>query len=466
MIKVLSRSSMILKKLEFQLEDNVQDELTEEYADMIGKYPYLQIGNTTIQTDDTIKITIFNNQFLPKIEVMFKDPTNRLIDVLFPTDNDILSLFIQSSSEVLMPVRMDFKILDFKVIKDKDGDNNEKKLFISGILNVDKLYQNKFLSYQDSSFNTLKQIANETSLGFASNISDTNDTMTWINPSDTYLDFIQNIVTRSYSSDSTFMYSYVDFYYNLNYVDIETALNEDITGQTGIFFSANLIKGEKEEPTMDMKLTDHPDKSTSNQYINKFILNNSSTRVNLNIGYKSHVSYYDKIGKKHVKLILDTISTAGKGGDNVVLKGSTDETTSLVDLSYDTVSMGKYDSDNVHENYLYSFQQNSKNLDFLQKVKIKVSLTIMNFNLYRFQKIKIDFYKLDEMYDDVEPVDLKPDNVEKMAGSDFDEKRKNKRLSGEWLITAINYTFNKVGGFTQDVTLVRRELGFNDEDYV
>ena len=46
-----------------------------------------------------------------------------------------------------------------------------------------------------------------------------------------------------------------------------------------------------------------------------------------------------------------------------------------------------------------------------------------------------------------------------------DDDKLNQRLSGDWLITSINYTFNKRGGFEQEVILVKRELNFNDEDF-
>ena len=95
---------------------------------------------------------------------------------------------------------------------------------------------------------------------------------------------------------------------------------------------------------------------------------------------------------------------------------------------------------------------------------MKVTLNIMNFNLYRFQKIDIRFYKLKELSDKENVVQINQKNIDK-TGIDYDEKKLNQRLSGEWLITGINYSFNKIGGFSQDVTVVKRELGFNENDF-
>jgi hypothetical protein len=463
MIKVLERPSIVLQQLVFEYNDNVHDSKAKEYADIIGKYPYIQISNTVIQTDNSIKVILYNDQFLPKIEVQFKDPTYRIIDPLFPTDNTILSVFIRSSSEILMPVRMDFKIIEFTSDKNKDGDNQEIIYTIIGILNVNNLYVTPFYSQNGTSFNILQTIASQSKLGFASNINNTSDLMTWINPGDTNINFIQDTVKCSYRSDESFMISYIDFYYNLNYIDIETSMNENISDQQQV--TAGDMFKDNPENISDLYLTDHPDKMSSNQYINKYILNNSSTKVNLDIGYKTSVSYYDKNGNTYYKLLMDTISTPGKNGNNVILKGNVGEISELVQTSIDNVSLGMFDSDNVHKNFLYAMQQNHKNLEYLQKIKMTLSLKIINFNLYRFQKIKIIFYKLHELNTDQNNALLNQQTINNSRNIDYDEKRINQRLSGEWLIISISYTFNKIGGFSQDITLVKRELGFNKEDF-
>ena len=161
---------------------------------------------------------------------------------------------------------------------------------------------------------------------------------------------------------------------------------------------------------------------------------------------------------------MDTISTSGKDGNSVILKGKVGEVSEIEKNVYDGESLGRIDTDNSHKNYLYAGVQNRQNLKFLQKVKMKVTLNVMNFNLYRFQKIDIRFYKLKEFDDKQLTVQINQETIDN-PGVDYDKDRINQRLSGEWLITGINYSFNKIGGFSQDVTLVRRELGFNENDF-
>lgn len=470
MIKVLDRPAIKLKELELNIDDKNEDSKMDEHSKDVGRYPFVQIGSLNISVNDFVNFNIHNNAFLPTLELQFRDGTYKMIDPLFPVDNAIISLFIRSSSETLMPVRMDFKITEFNPIKSKDGDAQEIIFALTGILNVDHLYITPFASYKETSFNIIRKIAQDSLLGFASNIDNTDDEMVWINPADTYLDFIQNITKYSYNTASSFMYSYVDLYYNLNYVDIETALNDDISGQQGVFNNPSMYKNNTEEEKLtDLFLTDHPEKINTSTYINKFNLLNTSTKVNLEIGYKTYINYYDKNGNTFYKIVMDTITSVGNNGNNVIMKGGIGEVSELQKQSFDNVYNGKIDTDNTHQYFAIAGEQNAKNLEYLQKVKLKINLKSSNFNLYRFQKILIKFYKMKETKEASpdEVIEVSGENIDKVAneGTNKDEKKLNQRLTGEWLITSIDYSFNKVSDFSQEITLVRRELSFNDNDF-
>lgn len=470
MIKVITRPVIKLKQLEYNYNNTtLSDDSAQHYGDTFGKYPFVQLGNTVIQSDDTIKLTLYNNQFVPKLEIQFKDPTYRIIDPLFPTDNTIISVFIRSTNDTLMFIRMDFKVTNIVADKGKDGDNQERIFTITGLLDVDYIYYSEFTSYpQSTTFDILQKIASKAKLGFATNINNTNDQMTWINPGESNLEFIQEIIKYSYGSDQSYMYAYIDFYYNLNYVDIENSLNEDISNQQGITESSAILNNSNTKQNtkyVPLILTDHPNSSSSNRYINRNNIINSSTATNLNIGYKTSVAYYDQLGNTYYKLMMDTISTQGTTGDQVILKGNVGEISNLTTNVIDNVSLGRIDTDNVHANFLYAYEQNLKNIEYLQKVKMVVTLNVMNFNVYRFQKLTVNFYKIHQLND--KPVNIKNQNINdsSFTQQDFDADKLNQRLSGDWLITAINYTFNQQSGFNQEITIVRRELGFNNEDF-
>ena len=234
MIKVINRPSIVLKKIEIKIDDNREQDGIKEHANDVGRFPYVKIGNYIIEGDSIISMSLYNDQFLPRITMKFRDSSGQLIDPLFPIDNSIINTFIQSSNDDLMPIRMDFKITVFNPVKSQGGDNDDIIFELEGILNVDYLYNSFFTSYNDTSYNILKQLSNEAKLGFASNIDSTNDKMVWINPSLTYMEFMQELVKFSFKGLDTFLFAYIDMYYNLNYVDIETALSEDIKNQKSL----------------------------------------------------------------------------------------------------------------------------------------------------------------------------------------------------------------------------------------
>ena len=49
-------------------------------------------------------------------------------------------------------------------------------------------------------------------------------------------------------------------------------------------------------------------------------------------------------------------------------------------------------------------------------------------------------------------------DVKEKNFKDMDKMKLNKRLSGDWLITGINFVFDKKDGIYQEVVMVKREL--------
>lgn len=442
MIEVINRATLKTQDIKIKYEPSTDTKVVEDNANQIGKYPYVYINGLVIQYNDIISLLLFNSKFLPEIELQFRDPTNKIIDPLFPVDDEIVSIFIQSNSELLMPVRMDFKITNFNIIKE----DNDISYMLTGVLNVSNLFYTPFSSYNMTSYNVLKKLSEESELGFCSNIKDTDDKMSWINPSETNLDFITEILKFAYLSQDAFLWAYIDFYYNLVYVDIEQLLNEDIKDNKQLA-NKRVFDYNQVDDLEDLIMTNHPDKNGSSLYINKYNLLNSSTFVNLNQGYHAFVYYHDTNTTLIYKILLDSISHSGKDNDQVIMKGKIGDFKTLYANNINNVFMGKQDSDNVHEKFLYANQQNSNNLNFLQKVKMKVVLNSTNFNLYRLQLLQLNLYKTGELDN--------PDaqNLDK----EYDSKL-NKALSGNWLITGINYTFSKQKGNTQEISLVKREI--------
>ena len=70
---------------------------------------------------------------------------------------------------------MDFKIYDFK-------DLGESTYILTGICDIPQLYLRKFNSYGNkTSREALQDVAKQIGIGFCSNISNSDDKMTWVN---------------------------------------------------------------------------------------------------------------------------------------------------------------------------------------------------------------------------------------------------------------------------------------------
>ena len=153
MIKVIERPSIVLKSIEFDINKTAEKSKVDEFSNDIGRSPYVEIGKLVIESSSTLLLELFNDQFLPRLHMIFKDTSGELIDPLFPLDDTIIKVFIQSNNNNLMPIRMDFKVLEIKPTKSKGGDSNDVIFDLTGILNVDNLYCSYYESFDDTSFN-------------------------------------------------------------------------------------------------------------------------------------------------------------------------------------------------------------------------------------------------------------------------------------------------------------------------
>lgn len=452
MIEIINRSNKILTTLQINYQENVKDPDASYYAESIGKLPFVVINGVQIEAKDIRYFKLSNEKFLPTIEIIFTDPTNKLIDSKYPLDLQICNLLIKSNESLLMPIRMDFWIYSFTTIKNKGGISDYKKYHLLGELDVPVIVENK--SFKGNSYDVLKTLTEKSDLGFASNIQKTNDSMNWINIGiDNIREFVPEIVKHGYIDDNSFVWAYVDFWYNLNYIDIEKQLNLSTKGDRALSGNESLT-GKAE--TIPLVLSNHPDYNMTNQYFDIYNLLNESTNVNWEIGYKPWVYYYQTKERNLVGVLLDTLSYKGSQSDKIVLKGQPEDDSYAIGQQRNYF-MGKNDTDNSHENYLYAELLNKNNLKFLQKVRMTIVLKKLNFQLYRFQPINLQIYKLRELDNDPNPVTQQ----ERESGKNMDKYKLNERLSGDWIITGINFVYIRRGNtdiMTQEITVARREL--------
>jgi len=456
MIEIKHRANIKTIELEYNYSDDVSDEHAEDQKDEVGIMPIVYINKQNIDSSNINLLKIYNNKIYPMIELEFYDATNEIIMKKYLPDESIISVFKKSTSSILMDIRMDFKVTEVKIITEE---NNKQKIKLVGIININGLFLYNIESYDNSSYNTLDELSKDMELGFSSNISDTNDKMVWLNPSEIRLEFIKNIIEHSYIDDTTYLFGYIDFYYNFNYIDINKQINSNISEQMNIDEAEQITKTTESNEPVPLILTNHDNNTSTNMYISKYNIIQDSTKNNINLGYRYKYNIFNKSKNDITKYNIDSITDSD---NKIPLKGNPYiEDTTLYDKSIKTVWLGKIDIDNVHENYLYSKLQNRNNLYFTQNLKMVIKLKKPNYGLYRFQKVLLELYNNTNTDKENKVTKVKGGNIKEYdITTDVDGDKKSKiihKLSGEWLITAINFIFDKNGN-NQEITLIKREL--------
>lgn len=468
MIKVIDKAKIKTRPIFISPKDELSKDFLVESLDYV---PYVYIAKlndpqeppiqgTTMDPKDIIYIKLHNSKFLPEIELFCDDSKGILFNDMYPFDHDtLLCIFVKASSENVMPIRMDFRVTEYETIK-SDDNRDIFKYLIKGILNVDNLHFTRYESRRGTSFDVIRQLANEMELGFASNVTSSDDEMTWINPSETYLYFINDITKYSFISEQSFIWTFIDFQYNINYVNIQMELNDFNRDEKGYMMSKQAMKKESESE-IPLFLTNNKAFKGTNIHINKFNLVNQSFKVNLEKSYRMKATWYDKNINTVFKQYLKELET-----DQAKLNNNEGSLKQLVDKSSqiyceninDEYFLGKFDTENnVHKNYAIARVSNKWNLDNLEKMKMIVTLTQTNFSIKRFQNIKVEIYNPDDVfsYDASDKND--PDNPNSPpAGFNI-----NKKLSGFWYVTGINYLYKRSAGVEQEITLMRRDLNIN-----
>lgn len=406
----------------------------QEVAQTLGNIPFIYYGSYQIEVHDIYFFSLYYNGAIPYFKMSFYDTLNLMKDSAMPLDDSKIKVFLNPRSEQLKEILIQFKIISFSI--------SEGRYNIEGIIDVNLLHVIQYKAYPNlTSHKVLQQIAREAGVGFNTNIDDTDDAMTWINSGNYVSEFMEEIVESSYKSDDSFMVSFVDFYYNFNFVDLAKELDRNIDEQMGITDRSlsDVVKTINPEIITNLLITNDESLRETNLFFEKYKIINNSTGVSLQSGYKNIVKYYDELSKDLLVFNVDSITS--QKNNSIILKGSPQDE-DFFKMNTNTYYVGKFDSDNCHKNYNFSFIQNEKNLFDLEKMGLDITMRTPNYGIYKYQKIKIFLSN---------------------QTSTPSASLKNNRLSGDWLVIDIKYTYSQ-GGFSQTLSLIKRELELSENE--
>lgn len=430
-IAQIDKPTIELKPIEFDATNNNQ--VNSEIGSGLGFTPFFWYNGFQIDQRYITSLDLYYDGLVPGVRIVFIDSMGIMKKDGFPLDDTKFEIFLNSGSKNIKSIHLKFKLKEFQ-------ENRKKTYTITGILDLKDFYKIRYQSYKGTSFETLRKISSELGVGFNSNIINTNDSMTWVNNGKLFPTFISDIINHSYISDTNYVLGYIDYYYCFNYVDIEKEWKRDISKDVGIASTGVNYLNTKDQVEKVERLVLTNDKSQNSSpfnFTNYKVLNNS-TKTSITKGHFLVSKVYDSISKQF--LVFDVDSQTSDISKNIVLKGAPAD---KVDDNFRTRYSGKMDIENVHKQYYYAETQNRVNFDNLCKIQVDLDLPNANFNLYKFMKIQLNFINM--------KVSVNNDEISQ------------KRLTGEWIITDISYSWRK-GGLTQKVTAVRKELSKTDEE--
>ena len=457
------------------------------------EYPLICINNNFLKDEEINQLEISSIDLIPTISLIISPKDNNLIIKEFVKDGDIISVFIRTTSDVITPLRCDFLIKSCKIIGyEVNEQGSEPTIILKGELNIPGIYSSKDNLFNiGSSKNAIKEIAKKIGTGFAFNdVEDSNDCQLWFSSKQKMTEYIKNITSHIWKDEQSFFKVWFDFYYNLNYINVNKCLMSeddiDLTIETLVNTMQDVAPTPPDEENAQMGskiLTNFENNKRSPFYILDFKVKNNSSNITNEVGanivnqmFIHNQNYYNQGENPYIELSNVQMYDPQKRDDSVILRGrnSFDRNSAQNgDMSYNTenpddsntvtqwrgiqytisdadVSNGSNSwSGNVNVNYNRAETHNLINNKELDKMYINVTVNGPCLQIMRGEKIPIIIVYKDTL-------DFVSNNNEKAKGV-------NKLYSGYYFVDGIKivYSYEDKEGlennFYTTFTLKRRE---------
>lgn len=444
------------------------------FASQLGKrQPLIRIGTARIEPSNVMGMSVYLDSFLPKIHVSVIDTNGSLTSVSYPRTNPLLTAYVASTNKKLKSFSQTFLITSVHSIQ---LPNDSIRYDFQGELYVPKLNGNFIKSYPNlSSAQTLKKVAEELGLGFATNEDATNDQMTWINPNLNYKSFIKHVTDHSYKNETSFFECFIDRYYVLNFINVEKQFkpfkdNSEIPQVYPAYASDYLDTSRSdpnsnnsgEEGTVPLILTNADMRSsTSDLKILEYSMIGDNGEVLNRDGFIKRVMMYTHGDEEAVKdWFSEPLSTVYEDDQAVYQRPE------LADyLEAPVVKWMGTDYKNAHPNYKFAKIINTHNRFEAEKNSLKVKLVGFNMNILRGARVKVEIYSsrlkraVDQSFSDDKNLN-DSQGVERPADSSSADLLYDPNLSGSYYVKEIVYQYNPMlteSSFQTEIILSKRE---------
>jgi hypothetical protein len=453
--------------------------------------PFISINGYNV-TNFLTRFNLNLGGFMPVINFSFIAAENVFISANYPKDGDLVSLYMRSPGDYYKPIRMDFSILTVSSEPssryspsgtDSEGMGINLRFNIVGECKIPGIYTQRIKSFKNqSSHDTLLDVAQELNLGFSSNEKTVNDKMTWICPNYSYYDFIQEVSLRSYKDDeSSFFDCWIDPYYNLNFVNLGTqfAFEGDpewqaviVPGYTaaGMKMDSAIPGASAPSPTsLPLVLTNFAGFGVVPYFINGYTLtsrtgnNTNETGYIVDIGFYNESTVENDPSDKYVSYPIESQTTENVGIGTILQKGRARSNDYKDErrrewLGVLNSNVSSEDGNGVHENYLHAKYQNIINVKDSTKMTLEVELMDFFPGIYRGQVIPVGIYVSS-------PSGLRQQNVGNKSNRDANTSlspTKDEFLSGNYVVMSMSvYWSYGSPGMRQQLTLAKRNWRAN-----
>jgi hypothetical protein len=420
------------------------------YSKIVGDYyPAIDINGMLFSGQNIVNMELDVIGFLPTISITIKEPKGLFGSQHYPTDGDVIKLYVRSKNADFKPIRQNYRILTHDGISSNKASMAGVYTF-TGVLDLPGLSVDKIKSFPNMlSIDVLMAIAEELGLGFATNGPETDDTMTWICPGVSYMDFIQNdVLAGAYKNDESFFTAFIDEYYYLNFVQVNELLTHDAE------LSVETLNYLMQSDTLP------DDTEEVGKYESEFFLSNSKLTAGtpnqisayapignpgyefMDNGYRTYIQYYNKSEDAFSDTFMETLTSEDTSVDMIVQKGKEREDhTTMIKSIY----VGDQFNANVHPSFYFAKLQNNYNISELKKLSLKINLASMNPNIYRYKVCPV---MIIVSRDDVLQSEVEEEDHEELAVDTFN--------SGYYVARGIRLIYAK-GNFYNQILLSKRE---------
>jgi hypothetical protein len=456
-----------------------------------GIYPMVQIGSNKILQEDLDYMELNVSGLVPTATFTVSDSLNKFTDIEYPLDGTVVSLYLKPRPmNEYRPIRVDFDILRISsnpaVPASEDSDAIPPTYTFTCIMKVPLLFADVIQGFDaGNSFDHLLECAEGLGLGFASNEDSTDDSMPRIVAQQGRDEFINQTTLSAYKDDESFFDSYIDLQYYLCFVNVNKQFSEEdemetvkATPQVDVELQVNSDQMGEDGFEASLRLSNGQDVAGSNLSIASYNLVNNSGDIWQTNGYARQIKYLNLNENNNggptgglESFMITPLNTPGSEENRIPLRGRADE-----DYWQDNNKikyLGKQpseDFENVHSNYMYSIANNLGNNDEINKMILEVELDVVNWSLYKYQRIPVIIYTEGEVNskslenrdsqlgDDIQPQAAKDEGGDETKYDGPNQQVRNEFLTGYYVISDIQYKYNKeTTKITQALKLLRRE---------